>query len=163
MLKIAKALAPVLIQLQPEMTTSINGNLTKFETSLMQSLSSWQTQLNMLQDKVFIVHHDSWLYLFDWLNLKKLATLEPKPGIPPSSAHLTKLLQQVKKQNIEGIIYSSYQDDRPANWLSKRSQSPAIMLPYTVKDWQAPNALLLWYESLIQTLSTASIANNSLQ
>ena len=37
-----------------------------------------------------VVHHRSWVYLERWLGLEEIAALEPKPGVPPTSAHLAR-------------------------------------------------------------------------
>ena len=45
---------------------------------------------------VVTTHRDS-PYLFAWLGLREVATLEPRPGLPPSAGHLEKVLGVVKK------------------------------------------------------------------
>lgn len=153
-LKVAKALSNTLSELEPERKSYFAENLSRFSKDIQKMQAKWKDQIGALQGQQVIVHHDSWAYLFQWLGLEKVATLEPKPGLPPSTSHLSKLLIQVKDKPTYCIIYSSYQSSKPAIWLGKRSHTPVIMLPYTVNNWKKDDALVSYYESLIKALLT---------
>src|SRR5581483_565741 len=79
-----------------------------------------------------ISHHKAWIYLYDWLGIKEVATLEPKPGLPPSAAHLEELLDVVKRQPVKIIVRSAYEDAKASEFLGGRSGVPAVELPFTV-------------------------------
>ena len=40
--------------------------------------------------------HKGFVYLYDWLGLKEVAVLEPKPGVEPSASHLQRVLATLK-------------------------------------------------------------------
>jgi zinc/manganese transport system substrate-binding protein len=63
-----------------------------FVRSWEQALSGWKNRAAQLKGMPVIVHHKSWSYLIDWLGLRQVATLELKPGIPPTAGHLNELL-----------------------------------------------------------------------
>ena len=155
MLQVATALSNTLAEIQPEKKDNFDKNLKNLTLEIQQMQSKWQSKINTLQGKRIIVHHDSWIYLFEWLDLIKVATLEPKPGLPPSTSHLSSLLKQIKDKPVYSIIYSSYQSSKPASWLSKRSNTPVVMMPYSVDDWKPYGALVSYYESLINNLLKA--------
>jgi len=153
MLEVANALNKVLIELKGEQKNYFENNLTKFSVSLKSAIVNWQPRIQTLKNKKAIVHHEDWLYLFEWLTISNVGTLEPKPGLPPSTRHLEKLLVNTKNTPIDFIIYSSYQDARPAQWLSNQSKVPAIQLPYSVDDWKKQDALILWYDTILNVLT----------
>ena len=47
-------------------------------------------------------HHKDLTYLIAWLGMREVGALEPKPGLPPSSAHLAQLLAQLKQGRQRG-------------------------------------------------------------
>ncbi len=155
MLQVASALSSTLSQIEPDKKADFAKNLVEFTAGIQQMKNRLQSKIDTLQGKQLIVHHDSWVYLCEWLGLEKVATLEPKSGLPPSTSHLSGLLKQFKDKPAYSIIYSSYQDGKPAEWLSKRSNTPAIMLPYSVDDWKQSGSLASYYESLINSLLKA--------
>ena len=66
------------------------------------------------------------------LDLDIVATLESKPGIPPSGAQLASLLEKLSPRPPVGVIRTPYENEKPSLWLSERLSIPAIRLPYTV-------------------------------
>ncbi len=79
-----------------------------------------------------MVHHDQWVYLEDWLGLKRVGELEPKPGIPPTPGHLAALKQRLAREPARVILRAAYMDLRPAQWLSEQTGIPVAVLPFTV-------------------------------
>ena len=79
-----------------------------------------------------VTHHKSWIYMITWLGLREIGTLEPKPGVPPTTSHLAGLLKTLENENVRVIVRSSYQPSRGSDWLSDRTGIPAIVLPHTI-------------------------------
>jgi len=59
-----------------------------------------------------VVHHKAFTYFINWTGMREVASLEPKPGIPPTPSHLAELIDQMKSQPAKVIIYSSYNSPR---------------------------------------------------
>jgi zinc/manganese transport system substrate-binding protein len=82
-----------------------------------------------------VVHHRSWVYLIHWLDLKEIGSLEPKPGVPPTSGHQAGLLETLKVNPAKAVIRAPFQDARPSEWLVKQDPGMVMVeLPYTVGD-----------------------------
>jgi len=88
----------------------------------------------------------------DWLGLKEIAALEPKPGIPPSSDYLSGLLKKMQKNPADIIVYAAYQSSRSAYWLSKKTAIPAIELPFTVGGSKGVDNLFNLYDETLKRL-----------
>jgi len=155
MMTVADALQKVLAQLMPAQKDYFLERLESFKTELQNKLTALEKDKQALAGKRLVVHHDNWPYLFEWLEMEKVAELEPKPGLPPSSSHLAGLLQDLQQSPAELIIYSSYQDSKASNWLSKRANMPAVALPYSVDKWKEPRALMDFYSELVTTIVQA--------
>src|SRR5207248_4217020 len=85
--------------------------------------------------------HNAFSYLCEWLGLKQVAALEPKPGVEPTTAHLTDVLATLQREPVKMVIRAAYQSDRASQWIAERAKINAVMLPFTVggddaaKDW----------------------------
>jgi len=64
--------------------------------------------------------------------MREAGTLEPKPGLPPTTAHLSELLARLAKAPAKAIVRSAYNDPRAGAWLAERAKTPAVVLPFTV-------------------------------
>jgi zinc/manganese transport system substrate-binding protein len=97
-----------------------------------QATARWEKAAGPLKGMPLVVHHRDLSYLIAWLGMREVGSLEPKPGLPPSSAHLTELLGRLRKTPAKVVVRSAYSDPKPSAWLAERAGIPAVMLPYTV-------------------------------
>lgn len=149
---IATELANRLAETDPSHTQDYEEGLADFLARWQVALERWNELALPLQGMPVVVHHDSWVYLDNWLGLKRIATLEPKPGVPPVSSHLARLLQDMQQRPARVIIRSSYQNARASEWLSQRTDIPAIELPATVDGNGAAVDLFALFDNILQQL-----------
>ena len=147
--QIAAALTSTLSTVDPANSPHYQSRLEHFNREWDQAIVQWQEQTRGLRGKSIIVSHNNWVYLEQWLDLKKVATLEPKPGIPPTSGHLAKVLAQLQRQPAEMIIYAANQNDKPARWLTKKTGMPSIALPLSPDN---DESLIQWFNRLLEHL-----------
>lgn len=130
--RVADALAEKLAELDPANSADYASSLEYFQHRWDEAVDLWRERVADLEGLRLASHHRSFSYLADWLDLDIVATLEAKPGIPPSGAQLAKLLEQLTPNPPAGVIRTPYENEKPSNWLSDRLDIPAIMLPFTV-------------------------------
>jgi len=99
-----------------------------------------------------VVYHRAWTYLNHWLGLEQRAELEPKPGVPPTSAHLATILESMKTQPARAVIRAPYQDQRPVQWLHEHTGIPMLELPYTVGGSPQAGDLFGLFDATVQLL-----------
>jgi zinc/manganese transport system substrate-binding protein len=97
-----------------------------------EAIPRWEKLAEPLRGMGVIVHHKDLSYLIAWLSMRELGALEPKPGLPPTTAHLSELLERQAKDPAKAIVRSVYSDPRASEWLSQRAKIPAVVLPFTV-------------------------------
>ena len=130
--RVAKKLNERLQLLDPANTQHYQSRTDSFLERWTAAIDSWEIRGETLAGLRLVAHHLSFSYLADWLDLSIVATLESKPGIPPSGAHLVKLLEQLSPAPPAAIIRGPYDNEKPSAWLSKRLDVEALLLPYTV-------------------------------
>ena len=110
----------------------------------------------LFRSVAIVVQHKGFPYLEDWLGLKEVATLEPKPGVEPTSAHLAEVLAQLQRQPARMVIRAAYNSDRPSQWLSERAKIPTVVLPFTVGGSDKAKDLFSLFDDTIQRLLEAN-------
>jgi zinc/manganese transport system substrate-binding protein len=151
-LAIAKALDTRLAQLDPTNAALYQQRLADFSARWTAAIARWQAKAAPLKGRNIVVHHNSWIYLTEWLGMHEIGSLEPKPGVPPTSAHLASLIDTTKSQNTLAIVRAAYQDPKPADWLAERTGVPAITLPFTVGGDAQAKDLFGLYDSTLDKL-----------
>lgn len=76
-----------------------------------------------------VVYHQSMIYLLDWLGLKQVNTIEPKPGIPPSPSHVAALLGQMRGAGVEEIVQEEYHPTNAGALLAAKTGARLVVLP----------------------------------
>ena len=154
--RIAPALSERLAKIDPENAADYRKRLEDFSQRWQSALQRWDTEAASLKGMPIVVHHKSWAYLNQWLGLKEIGTLEPKPGVPPSSSHLAELLETLKATPAKAVIRAPYQDPRASEWLIK--QVPGLVMiemPFTVGGNAQATDLFGLFDSSIALLKGA--------
>jgi len=152
---VAIALNERLQMLDPDNADVYQQRYEDFNTRWKKAIKRWTKQAENLRGKRIVVHHKSWVYMNDWLELKEIAALEPKPGVPPTTAHLAQLLKKMQKRPADAIIYAAYQSSRSAHWLSEKTGISAVKLPFTVGGIEGVDTLFDLYDETIKRLLDA--------
>jgi len=155
LLRVADALAKRLGELDPANASRYLARNADFQKRMTAAIARWQQEGASLRGVPVVVHHKNWVYLADWLGLKVVADLEPKPGIDPSAAYLGELLQRMRQQPAKLILRAAYQSAKPSEWLAQRAGIQAVELPYTVGGSDQAKDLFSLYDTTLAQLTGA--------
>lgn len=129
---VAAALAARLQQVDAAHAAQYAQRQADFAQRWQQAIARWSAQAAPLKGAPVVSQHKAFVYLYDWLGMKEVAVLEPKPGIEPSAAHLQQVLASLKGVPVRMVLYAAYQDARPSEWLAGNAGITAVKLPFTV-------------------------------
>lgn len=130
--KVAAALAERMSQIDGPEAGYYRTRAKAFLDRWQQAILKWQKEAAPLKGMPIVVHHKNMSYLNDWLGMREVGELEPKPGLPPTTGHMSDLLAQLAKDPPKAVVRAAYQDPQAAEWLAQRAKIPAVMLPFTV-------------------------------
>jgi ABC-type Zn uptake system ZnuABC Zn-binding protein ZnuA len=99
---------------------------------LIDSLGGWMKKMLPLRGKPIVVYHKNWSYLIQLFGLEEAATIESKPGIPPSPKHVTNLISMMRDRNIRIILAANYFDQHKVHTVANRTDAEAIIVPLFV-------------------------------
>jgi len=155
MLPVGKALADRFAELDPANAATYHARYQAFAGKWQAALKRWQAEAAPLRGVPIAVQHRNWIYLENWLGLRRVVALEPKPGVPPSSGYLAQVLLVLKKTPVKLIIRAAYEDPRPSTFVSGRSGVPAVMLPYTIGGSPQAKDLYSLYDDTLNRMLKA--------
>jgi zinc/manganese transport system substrate-binding protein len=154
--KIAAALAERMRELDAADGATYAERARTFLDRWQEAIDRWNSRAAPLKGMAVVVHHKDLSYLIGWLGLREVGALEPKPGLPPTTAHMTELLGRLAKEPAAAILRSAYSDPRASEWLSQRTMIPALVVPFTVGGSDAAKDLFgLFDDTLTRLLAVA--------
>ena len=130
--KVAAALAERMAQIDRGEAGYYQERTKFFLERWRQAIVRWEREGTPLKGISIVVYHKNMTYLINWLGMREIGALEPKPGLPPTTGHLSELLTQLAKDPAKAIVRAAYNEPRAAEWLSERAKIPALMLPFTI-------------------------------
>jgi zinc/manganese transport system substrate-binding protein len=151
--RVAQALSARLAEIDPDHATLYRTRLADFNTRWNAAMARWQIQAAPLKGMNIVVQHQAFPYMENWLGLKRVAVLEPKPGVEPTLGHLAEVAAQLKAAPAKAVLRAAYQSARPAEWLANHAGLSVVVLPFTVGGSDRAQDLFgLFDDSLAQLL-----------
>jgi len=150
--RIGEALAARLGELDPPNAPAYQAGYKAFAGKWQAAILRWENEALPLRGVPVLAHHDSFIYLAHWLGFKTMGTLEPKPGIEPTSGQLSGLVARQQSTPAKMVLRTAYQSDGPSLWIAEKAGIPAVMLPFTVGGTPAAGDLFGLFDDTVQRM-----------
>ena len=156
---VARHLAESFCKLDTANCATYQANLKRFVEQLDARMVEWQRQLAPFKGEPVVAYHNAWVYFARRFELKIDLFLEPKPGIPPSPAHLASVITRMKADKAHVIIVDPYLNRRTAETVARNTGATVVdvaQFPGGVKGTEGGYIALMDYlvNSLAKALGT---------
>ncbi len=152
---VAKALSAKLSALDPAGSAYYSERAGDFAKRWGEAIGRWESRAAPLKGVPVVIMHRDQAYLCHWLGMKELASIEPKPGVPPSAGYLGQLVMRLSETPPRMILLNAYNDPKAGKWLSERVKAPIVVLPYSVGGTPAAKDLFGLFDDTIDRLLSA--------
>ena len=109
-----------------------DANYTRFAAEVDRRMTGWKSRLAPYKGRQVVAYHDEWVYFLDRFGLGAFGYLEPKPGIPPSGAHVNRLIARMKGAGVKAVIVPSIYPRRFADLVAREAGGTVAVVPYSV-------------------------------
>jgi zinc/manganese transport system substrate-binding protein len=122
----AQHIADSFCALDPKSCDTYRANLKKFTDELDAKMAEWEKLMAPYKGQEVVAYHDSWPYFARRFGLKIDMFLEPKPGIPPTPAHLAEVILKMKEDKTHVIIVDPYQNRKTADTVARNTDATVV-------------------------------------
>jgi ABC-type Zn uptake system ZnuABC Zn-binding protein ZnuA len=95
-------------------------------------LGGWLGLLPAGGDLEAVQDHRLWPYFARRFGLDLIGTLEPLPGIAPTTRHLSDVVERMRRDDVKLILASSYFNPRHAHWVAERTGAAVVPMAHQV-------------------------------
>ncbi|MEA3370585.1 MAG: zinc ABC transporter substrate-binding protein, partial [Campylobacterota bacterium] len=92
----------------------------------------WAQKMQASRDKKVIQFHDNLAYFNNCYGLNSIGTIEPLPGIPPSSRHTIGLIKLIKEQKPSYILHDVYHSTKTAEFIERKTGIKIVLMPHDI-------------------------------
>ncbi len=154
--QIARHLALV----DPARAATYDANLRRFLATLDARMPVWQAALAPYAGAKIVTFHKDFLYLAERYQLDVVATLEPKPGIAPSPAHLAEVITTMRAAQARLILVQPYQNRRTAETVARQTNGLVLELAHQPGAKRGTDTYFSLMDSIVQALAAALAETN---
>jgi zinc/manganese transport system substrate-binding protein len=126
--RVVRAIAARLAKLDPPGAAAYNANAGRFVNALRAAQKRWAAQLAPYKGTPIVAYHRSWIYFAEAMGLRIVEHLEPKPGIPPSAAHVLRVVQVMRSGKVPLVVQEEYYPDRTAALVAQKAGARLVVL-----------------------------------
>ncbi len=128
---IVAALAERMAALDPAHAAAYRHSAKHLDLRLAKFAAEQRARFDALpaDKRQLIPYHASLIYLTDWLGLTEVTTVEPRPGVAPTPAHVAHVLETIKSRGVGVIAQESYYPKKTSQTLARLSGAELVVLP----------------------------------
>jgi len=144
-----------LARFAPERRDAFAKNRQAFLARLDEAMARWMRALEPLKGAKVVVYHPQWIYVLNRFGLTQAATLEDRPGIPASPAHLAHVIRQMKEERIRVIIVEPWNDVKLATRVAEEAGAKAVVLASMVGGVKGTDSYIAALDHNVNALAQA--------
>ncbi|PWB79276.1 MAG: hypothetical protein C3F08_07145 [Candidatus Methylomirabilota bacterium] len=95
-------------------------------------LGGWLEKMLPYSGTKVVADHNLWPYFARRFGIVVVAFMEPKPGIPPTTRHLSKLVDRMRAEKVQTVLTAPYYDPRHAQFIAKQTGARIVNLAHQV-------------------------------
>jgi ABC-type Zn uptake system ZnuABC Zn-binding protein ZnuA len=142
-------------QLDPQGASAYAANAARFIARIDSTTRALAPQLAIIRGKPVVGWHTSWRYFQEFTGMNIVGFVEPKPGVPPSPAHLAGLIQQMKRTGVKVIIMEPFYDRKIADFVARNAGAKVLVLPPSVEGIKGIDTYLKLIDYDVRQLAEA--------
>jgi len=129
---LAAVIKEYLISMDSENQELYEKNHIEFSDMWKKNIDIWNKKMLSKNGLKIIQFHNNLAYFNKAYGLTSIATIEPLPGIPPSSRHTFSLIKLIKKEKPFCILHDVYHSTKTAKYISSKTDIPVVLMPHDI-------------------------------
>lgn len=129
---IAQTIAEGLALNFPQHQKKFESNLKEFLAQLDTKIREWEQMAIPLKGVKFVSYHQDFTYFADRFGLNYVGTIEFKPGIEPTAAHLVELVGRMQTEGVKIVVREPHFSEKVPNQIAAQVNGQVVKLPIMV-------------------------------
>ena len=130
--RIAQTIKDKLVQISPADRAYFEQRYADFDKRLATAEARWDAMMAPYKGRKIVTYHRSWPNFMERFGLDVMGYVEPKPGIPPTTAHTVDLIGEMKRQGVKLIVAEPYFDLKTPQAITSQVGGQVLVLAPSV-------------------------------
>jgi zinc/manganese transport system substrate-binding protein len=130
---IVRAIVEGLSRFDPEHAAVFQKNGDAYNTKLDEAMARWRREAAPLKGKKFVTYHPDMIYFAERFGMIQFGTIEIRPGVDPTPAHVADLIERMRQAKVEIVIRELHYPAGLAETVAKTTGAKLVELPAMVR------------------------------
>jgi zinc/manganese transport system substrate-binding protein len=116
----------------PEHADYFKANLDKYLAKLDAAIQRWKVEAAPLKGKKLVSYHPDMVYFADRFGMEPAGTIEIRPGIDPTPAHVAELEEKMRREHVDLVVRELHYPAGLAETVAQQTGAKLVELPVMV-------------------------------
>ena len=150
---LARAIRDKLAQLDPPNASYYESKYGEFSELWAKKLVEWTEKMTPLRNTRVVEYHKVYDYFLHRYKLQVAGTVEPLPGIPPTSKHIDHLEAVLAASPARFILQDVFNPDDASRHLAEKLNMKLIVLPHDVGSVKGTDTIFSLFDELVRRIT----------
>jgi len=152
---IVRAIVDGLSRLDPEHAAVFQKNGDAYKAKLDEAIVRWQREAAPLKGKKIVTYHPDMIYFAERFGMIQFGTIEIRPGVDPTPAHVAELIERMRQAKVEIVIRELHYPAGLAETVAKSTGAKLVELPAMVRGVPEAKDYIALIDYKVRTLVKA--------
>jgi zinc/manganese transport system substrate-binding protein len=150
---IAQAITDKLSEIDPDHSADYRTNNAVFERMWDLKMKEWNENMKSQKGEKVVEYHKVFDYFLHSFEFVIAGTIEPLPGIPPTTKHIGEIENLIEREKVKYIFQDVYNPQDASQYLSKRLGVKMIILPHDVGALKEADNIVALFDELVRRIT----------
>jgi zinc/manganese transport system substrate-binding protein len=150
---IAKTITDRLCELDPEGAAFYQANHAGFARTWEQKTREWEDKMESIKGIKVVEYHKIYDYFLHRFGFIIAGTVEPLPGIPPTTKHIAQMEKIIEREKVRSILQDVYNPQDASQYLSKKLGVKMIVLPHDVGAVKEADGIVALFDEIVRRIT----------
>jgi zinc/manganese transport system substrate-binding protein len=138
----------------PQRREAFDKNLKAYLSELDGWIARWEKMALPLRGVKYVDYHPQWIYFAERFGMKRVGSIELRPGIEPTPNHLVDLVQQIKREKPSLLLYGA-QNPRLPQQIANETGIKVLRLYSNGGGLPGTDSYIKWIDYTVRSLVQA--------
>jgi ABC-type Zn uptake system ZnuABC Zn-binding protein ZnuA len=153
---ITSTIAEALARIDPANASVYEANRSAFVVRLQAKMAEWEAKLAPLKAMPIVAYHNSWPYFARRFRLDFVGFIETKPGVPPSPAHLARIVETMRRRGVRIVVREPHEPKRDVAFVASRAGAKIVTLAASVGALPQAGDYFSLFDANVEALTAAA-------
>ena len=152
---IATRIRDGLVRADPEHAAAFERNFAAYGKKLDAAEARWEKLAAKLKGKKIAVYHNDFTYFARSRGMEIVASVESKPGVPPSPGDLAETVKVLRREGVKVLLSAKWSNNKDVRFVAEKAGARVVEIPIMVNGVPGADTWIGMMDTLHRSLVAA--------